>query len=198
MSIGIEGPWENPARLGFVDGGVKIDFQVLPLEHLDELHERGYEVLLDLDGRAARLPAAKGTAPQGELPDAQEFREHCEEFWFELAHIPRYLTRGELWVAKSHGWEAKQLLLTMVEWHAVTRFGAGHDTWYGGSKMRTWAAPGVWERLDALFGGFQADDALRAARATAELARDVAKGNGFTYPEEADRAFRNYLPSDAS
>ncbi|SDM29785.1 aminoglycoside 6-adenylyltransferase [Allokutzneria albata] len=199
-SVGLDGPWDNPARLVVFDGGQKIDFQIVPVdrlallaEELDELHERGYEILLDLDGAAARLPAASGSGPEGELPDEQEFREHCEEFWFELAHIPRYVARGDLWVAKSRDWETKELLLTMVEWHALSHFGPDHDTWHNGIRMREWAAPGVWERMDALFTGFAPEDILHTASATgalfADLARDVAHRHGFTYPEAASRAF---------
>lgn len=39
--------------------------------------------------------------------------------------------RGELWMA---GYvcepQMKTLLLRMLEWHARTKHGAGHDTWY--------------------------------------------------------------------
>ncbi|GAA4023726.1 aminoglycoside 6-adenylyltransferase [Allokutzneria multivorans] len=197
--VGLDGPWDNPARLVIFEGGAKVDFQVVPVarlheltDELDDLHERGYEVLLDLDGTAARLPAASG-APENELPDEREFREHCEEFWFELGHIPRYVARGELWVAKLRDAGTKELLLTMIEWHALSHFGLDHDVWHNGVRMREWAAPGVWDRVDALFSGFVPEDVLRAASATGalftELARDVARRNGFTYPEAAEQAF---------
>ncbi|GAA0415929.1 aminoglycoside 6-adenylyltransferase [Streptomyces luteireticuli] len=204
VSVGLEGPWDNPARLVFFEDGIKADFQVVPVarllemtaDGLDDLHERGYEVLLDHDGTAARLPAATGTPPAA-LPDAGEFHDLCAEFWFEAAHLPRCLARGELWVAKSRDWTTKELLQSMVEWHALTYHGAGHDVWYGGTRMREWAAPGVWERLPATFGGFTAEDILRGARATAdlfaELAGEVAAAHGFPYPDRAERAVRPML-----
>ncbi|GHF46284.1 aminoglycoside 6-adenylyltransferase [Streptomyces morookaense] len=205
VSVGLEGPWDNPARLVFFEDGVKADFQVLPVSRLaemaavglDEVHVRGYEVLFERDGAAAGLPAAPGGPPAAELPDAREFHELCAEFWFETAHLPRCLARGELWVAKSRDWTAKELLQTMIEWHALTRHGAEHDVWYGGTRMRRWAAPGVWDRLPETFGGFTAEDILRGARATAdlfaELAREVAGTYGFPYPEKAERAIRPAL-----
>ncbi|MCC2279931.1 aminoglycoside 6-adenylyltransferase [Streptomyces sp. ET3-23] len=205
VSVGLEGPWDNPARLVFFEDGVKADFQVLPVSRLaemaaaglDEVHVRGYEVLFEHDGAAAALPAAPGGPPAAELPDAREFHELCAEFWFEMAHLPRCLARGELWVAKSRDWTAKELLQTMIEWHALTRHGAEHDVWYGGTRMRRWAAPGVWDRLPETFGGFTAEDILRGARATAdlfaELAKEVAGTHGFPYPEKAERAIRPAL-----
>ncbi|GHF47981.1 aminoglycoside 6-adenylyltransferase [Streptomyces mashuensis] len=204
VSVGLEGPWENPARLVLFEDGVKADFQVVPLdrlalmaeEGLDDLHERGYEVLHDPDGAAALLPAPTGK-PRAELPDADEFADLCAEFWFEIAHLPGCLARGELWVAMSRDRTTKELLETVIEWHALTRHGTGHDVWYGGRRMRQWAAPGVWERLPDTFAGFTAEDILRGARATAalfaELAREVAAEHGFPYPEKAEHAVRAAL-----
>ncbi|MGA4837634.1 aminoglycoside 6-adenylyltransferase [Streptomyces sp. G45] len=204
VQVGLEGPWENPARLVLFEGGVKVDFQVVPVdrlaklaaEGLDDLHERGYEVLWDRDGAAASLPAATGTVA-AEPPDAEAFAELCAEFWFEVAHLPRCLARGELWVAKSRDWTTKELLECLIEWHALTVRGADLDVWYGGTRMRGWAAPGVWDSLPDTFGGFTEEDALRAARATADLfarlAKEVAEAHGFPYPHEAERAIRPTL-----
>lgn len=204
VQVGLEGPWENPARLVFFEGGVKVDFQVVPVgrlakmatEGLDDLHERGYEVLWDREGATAGLPGPTGTVP-AELPDAEEFEELCAEFWFEVAHLPVCLARGELWVAKSRDWTTKELLECMIEWHALTRRGAAQDVWYAGTRMRRWAAPGVWESLPETFGDFTADGTLRAARATADLfarlAREVAGAHGFPYPDKAERAIRPTL-----
>ncbi|WP_037684654.1 aminoglycoside 6-adenylyltransferase [Streptomyces aureocirculatus] len=204
VQVGLDGPYENPARLVFFEGGVKVDFQVVPVERLellaaeglDDLHERGYEVLWDREGAAAALPRATGSV-RAELPDAEEFEDLCAEFWFEVAHLPRYLARGELWVAKSRDWTTKELLECMIEWHALSRKGADHDVWYGGTRMRRWTDPDVWESLPRIFGGFAADDALRAARATADLfsrlAREVADAHGFSYPEKAENVIRPTL-----
>ncbi|MGW4841237.1 aminoglycoside 6-adenylyltransferase [Nocardia brasiliensis] len=202
VNIELAGPYDNPAHLVFFDGGVKADFQILPVDllgefaadGLDELHERGYQVLFDRDGIAARLPAATGASPVVELPDQQEFTAHCAEFWFEIAHLPRYLARADHWVVRSRDQETKDLLLTMIEWHAVTHHGAGHDVWHGGTKMRDWAAPGVWQRVEAIFA---IGDPLRQAQATAdlfaELARAVAASRDLDYPAAAEKAVRPYL-----
>ncbi|WP_206055249.1 aminoglycoside 6-adenylyltransferase [Nocardia sp. CS682] len=207
VNVELAGPYDNPAHLVFFEGGVKVDFQVVPVQRLgemvegglDELHERGYQVLFDRDGSAAGLPAATGSAPVGELPDQEEFGALCSEFWFEIAHLPRYSARGELWVVKSRDWETKELLLTMIEWHAISRHGSGHDVWHAGTKMRQWAAQGVWERVEGIFA---IGDPLRQAQATAdlfgELAREVATAGGLDYPEKAEKTIRpslDQLPS---
>ncbi|MBG0831734.1 aminoglycoside 6-adenylyltransferase [Planomonospora sp. ID67723] len=202
VNIELEGPYDNPAHLVFFEGGVKVDFQVVPMSllenmidgGLDELHQRGYQVLFDRDGIAARLPAATRSAPLTEAPGEEEFRETCAEFWFEIAHLPRYLARGDLWVVRARDWETKELLLSMIEWHAVTHYGPGHDVWHIGTKMRDWAAPGVWERVEKVLG---IHDPLRQAQETADLfgdlARDVAEAYGFAYPQDAEHAIRSYI-----
>ncbi|MFI5779940.1 aminoglycoside 6-adenylyltransferase [Nocardia sp. NPDC051570] len=202
VNVELEGPYDNPAHLVFFADGTKADFQVLPGElltelaeaGLDELHERGYQVLFDREGATAALPAATGAAPRAELPDAEGFRAHCGEFWFEIAHLPRYLARGELWVVQSRAWETKELLLTAIEWHALAQHGDGHDVWHGGTRMREWAAPGVWERVEAMFAIV---DSLAQARAAAdlfaELTREIAKAYGFRYPEAWEREIRPRL-----
>ncbi|MCM6774022.1 aminoglycoside 6-adenylyltransferase [Nocardia sp. CDC159] len=202
VNIELDGPYDNPAHLVFFADGSKADFQVLPVDllgqltadGLDELHERGYQVLYERDGVTAGLPAATGGAPEAELPDETEFREHCAEFWFEIAHVPRYLARGELWVVRARDWETKELLLTAIEWHALAHYGAGHDVWHNGTKMREWAAPGVFARVEAMFA---IEDPLRQARAAAdlfaELSRAIAEACGFRYPEDLERAIRPVL-----
>ncbi|MBP2478857.1 aminoglycoside 6-adenylyltransferase [Crossiella equi] len=195
VSVGLEGPYRNPARLVLFTSGEKADFQLLPLARLDELaaglddlHSRGYQVLHDPEGLAARLPAPEGPIPP-EPPTEEEFQELCAEFWFELAHLPRYLARGELWVVKSRDATCKQLLETVIEWYA--RALGADDTWHGGTRMRTWA-PEVWPRLAALFGSFDAEGARAAAHATgelfAELSRAVARAHGFSYRAEPELA----------
>ncbi|QIS05769.1 aminoglycoside adenylyltransferase [Nocardia brasiliensis] len=202
VNIELDGPYDNPAHLVFFAGGHKADFQILPVDllsefaanGLDDLHQRGYQVLFDRDGTAAGLPIATGASPVVELPDQQEFAAHCAEFWFEIAHLPRYSARGEHWVVRSRDQETKELLLSMIEWHAVAHYGAGHDVWHGGTKMRDWAAPGVWQRVEEILA---IGDPLRQARATAdlfaELAVAVAAAAGLDYPEAAAQAVRPYL-----
>jgi aminoglycoside 6-adenylyltransferase len=189
-------------RLVFFERGEKVDFQILPLavlerlaaEGLDDLHQRGYRVLLDRSGRAARLPPSLATPPQREPPTEAEFLATCTEFWFEAAHIPRCLARGELWVAKHRDWTMKQRLLDVLEWHAAAE---GHDVWHLGTRMRRWSSDANWGRLQDAFGRFDPEDAFAALQATADLfadvSRAVARTHGFRHPEEMEAAIRAYV-----
>lgn len=180
-------------RLAVFAGGMKIDFAFAPTTVLEEmvteqklnsLYERGYRVLLDKDGLAARLPRATHRPPIGRSPT-------------EASHVPKLLQRNELWVVKTRDWTMKLLLLKMIEWHAIATRGESYDVWHIGSRMEKWAAPQVWERLHAAFGRFDAGDAWPTLLATASLFRDLAietgQKLGHRYPHDVDRSISGYL-----
>ena len=193
-------------RLVVFADAVKVDFSFAPLELLDEavetqtltpLYERGYRVLVDKDGLAARLREPGFRPPARALPTEAELRASAEEFWFEASHIPKLLRRNELWVVKLRDWIMKQRLLEMIEWHALAASDGERDVWHIGTRMAEWAEPGVWERLHEAFGGFGADGAWRALLATtslySDLGRETAARLGYAYPVEADEAITSYI-----
>ena len=153
---------------------------------LDHLYERGYRVLLDKDGLTAGLPRPTGASPRKASPTAAEFEATVTEFWFEAAHMPTYLTRADLWVVKFRDWTMKELLLRMLEWHAVLTRGPETDVWYIGTKMKRWVDEATWEELEGVFGRFDAPDSVRALEASMRLFRrlthGVAERLGFAVP----------------
>ena len=196
----------HETRLVFYDGGVKVDFSLCGRERvstmvesktLDGLYERGYRVLLDKDGIAATLPAATGAFPTKELPGQADFAATVEEFWFEAAHIPRYILRGELWVVKFRDWTMKELLLRMLEWHAIARGDGPIDTWHIGTHMAAWVDDETQRELGAIFGAFDARSSWTALLATTSLFRrlatETAAATGLRYPIEADEGVSGYI-----
>jgi aminoglycoside 6-adenylyltransferase len=186
-------------RLVFFTDGVKVDFQIRRADHLDaiaagstedEVWGRGFRFLIDKVG-ARSAKALCFSTPPNEPVTADDFRRVVNEFWFEAAHIPRYLLRGELWVVKLRDWTMKTDLLKMIEWHARATQGDQVDVWYIGTKMRNWAEAEVWDDVHHVFGRFDRADSWRALLATVQLfdriARDVAKADGFEYPVAAER-----------
>jgi aminoglycoside 6-adenylyltransferase len=193
-------------RLVVFAEAVKVDFSFAPPDLLEDmvaarklspLYERGYRVLLDRDGLAARLPEPSGRPTGRTLPTEAELRAAVEEFWFEASHIPKLLKRGELWVVKQRDWAMKELLLQMIEWHALAASGGKRDVWHIGTRMAEWAQPGVWERLHEAFGGFGAAESRRALLATtalySDLGRETAAALGHAYPAEVDAAISAYV-----
>ncbi len=168
-----------PTRLVFYDDGTKVDFTLaisarvseMIVGGLDDLYQRGYRVLLDKDALTDALPAATGAFPIARRPSPEEFAAVVTEFWFEAAHIPRYILRDEPWVVKFRDWTMKQLLLRMLEWHAITRTAEPVDVWHIGSHSGSWIDEETRDDLREIFGAFDAASSWRALLATTSLFR---------------------------
>ncbi len=196
----------HETRLVFYEGGMKVDFSICGRERvgvmveshaLTRLYERGYRVLLDKDGMTGRLPAATGSFMPNELPAQAAFAAVVEEFWFEAAHIPRYILRGELWVVKFRDWTMKQLLLKMLEWHAIARSEQPVDVWHIGTHMQDWVDEATRAEMRTSFGAFDAGSSWRALLATMALFRRLAPETAaaleLRYPAEADDGVSGYI-----
>ena len=197
----------HPTRLCFFEGGVKADFTIVPAvalermverQSLSDLWQRGYRVLFDRTGLATRLPIPSLERPVTPPATEHDYLDTHTVFWFEAAHIPRYLLREELWVVKFRDFTMKQALLKMLEWHA-TATGDDPDVWHIGTNAKTWTSPAVWERLHETFARFDAADSWRALLATLSLfhdvSGDVAACYGFPYPRRMDDAITSYVRS---
>jgi aminoglycoside 6-adenylyltransferase len=199
---------EYPTRLVFYEGGTKVDFtlastkrltDMIQNRRLDGLYERGYRVIIDKRGITKDLPAPSGQFPIVTGPTQAEFTAAVEEFWFEAAHIPRYLSRNELWVTKFRDWTIKENLLKMLEWHAIVTRKEPIDVWYIGSHMEEWVDPEIWRELRSVFSHFDPKDSWRGLLATINvfrrLATETANRAGLDYPNEIDRCVTGYIKS---
>ena len=171
-----------PTRLIIFDDGRKVDFSILPVSALEEavatqgltdLYRQGYLTLVDKHGLAARLPPPSYSPAVRHIPTEAEFRLTVQEFWFEAWHIPKYLSRGDLWVVKHRDWTMKQLLLRMLEWRAIAENGTGVDVGQIGLHMKEWTPAQMWDRLCEVFARFDGADSRRALLATVALFRTL-------------------------
>jgi len=202
-----------PVRLVFYEGGEKVDFQIRPVSEFQALAvagridedvyaradvwARGYRVLRDRDGIASSLPRVSAPARSRPRPTEGEYLAANTEFWFEAAHIPRYLMREELWIVQARGWTMKEMLLQMIEWHAIAISEEDTDVWYDGTKMKQWVTADQWATLRHVFGRFDRADSWRALLATMglfrETSREVARSYDFHYPLEQDEHISAYV-----
>ncbi|AUX73396.1 aminoglycoside 6-adenylyltransferase [Erwinia pyrifoliae DSM 12163] len=203
LHLDAEDDQQWPTRLVIFEGRTKVDFTLAGLSRLtrmaadnqlDPLYQRGYRLVMDKDNLAQRLPAAILTGSTRTIPTEAHFCQRVEEFWFEAFHVPGYLARNELFLVKQRDWTMKELLLEMIEWHALVDSGGLTDVWHGGKGMRGWAGEEIWLQLDQTFGHFDAEDAWRAYGATttlyARLAREVAGIKEWVYPDRVEKLLR--------
>ncbi len=156
------------------------------------LFGRGFRVILDKEGFAAKLPdllAAHTAAPSPPTP--AEFLQVINRFWFLADRTARKLRRGELGVAMSYHYGLMQgSLFPMIEWHARATHGWDYDTWHGGHFLEEWADPRAVEGLRGAFAHYDQEDLWRALLATMDvfrwLAMETAERLSYPYPTRAD------------
>ena len=183
------------------DGGLDVDFALLPLESIHQialegadpaaadLFHRGVRMLLDKDGLVPD-PAVIAAAWQSPSPPVEaEFQEVVNNFWYHTVWTAKHLRRGELWWAKECcDGHLKGLLRRMLEWHVRARHGPGHDTWLRGRFLEEWADPRAVGALPDIYAHYVEADIWRALSATMDLFRWVG--------EETGRSLGYSLPKD--
>ena len=195
------GPDISLERRVLFDGGLDVDFALMPLEMIQAMLEkgvdpgtadifrRGVRVVLDKDNL---LPdpdrfAAAWQPPQP--PGEGQFLQVVNDFWYHTVWTAKHVRRGELWWGKSccDGY-LKNLLLPMLEWHAHARRGAAHDTWLRGRFLEEWADPRALRQLPEAFAHYDEADTWRALAVTMDLFRwvslETAQLLGFSYPTD--------------
>lgn len=196
--------WDDemiPTRLVIFKDGVKVDFSFVGVHKLVEPASGGfdsnYEILVDKDGDADRMPKPALRKQSGVPPGEKDFLRLVNEFWFEAYHVAKYLKREELWLAKSRDWATKELLLKMMEWHAQGKHQWNHDTAYMGKRMKSWVEESTWKALHQTFAHFDADDSWNGLLSTIKLFRQlataVAENLGLGYPVEMDRKISEFI-----
>lgn len=187
----VDGDVTIATRLVIFEGGVKVDFAFYPASVVSCGVGAGlaHRILLDKDGGGCSEAMATPPSIQPAPPDEMEFRRIVEEFWFEAYHVAKYLTRDELWLAKSRDWATKRFLWRMIEWHEQIVRGHAPDALSEGRRASVSAD--TWTTLYGTFSGFGREESWSAMLATTRLfqrlSADVAATLGFADPAETDR-----------
>ncbi|MFD6198804.1 aminoglycoside 6-adenylyltransferase [Mycobacteriaceae bacterium NPDC060252] len=163
-------------RLIYYAGG-KLDFTLIPAEDLaDMAHDRPFQVLVDKDGQAPDPTAV--SAPQGELPDQEEFEESVHWGYAAALMCAKAVVRDELWSAKLRDQDLKEELLRIIEWDHRVRYGTAHDTRYLGTRMNSWMDADIRDEVEGCWAHFDADDTVNALRRTVDLFARLSERTG--------------------
>lgn len=197
------------------EGGLKVDFVLVaipnkgePLSLAEMIYEspyrfvfqRGVRVLFDRQDSAE--PAMEKFILDSTWldPSEEEFCGNVERLFLSAMRTVRLLKRGELWQAHHHfNCELKNLLLSMLEWHARRVYRPGKDTWYTGRYLSEWADPRAIAAIPATSAPYDESDQWRALISTLELyrwlARETAGALAYTYPEQLDQQLSGWIRS---
>jgi aminoglycoside 6-adenylyltransferase len=181
--------------------GLKIDFRLWPVALLRQVAaapalppelDAGYRVLLDKDGLTAGLAAPTYRAYIPARPTAAEFATFVEEFFSDVPYVVKCLRRGDLLPVKwALDYDMKHVYLRrLLEW----RVEVDHDWALPlpalGNGLRARLPPTIWAALEATYAGADlaanADALFGTLALFSQVAREVAAGLGYGYPQELE------------
>lgn len=187
-------------RLALFSGGLQADFVIKSDHELIKIQEgripegfkRGFRIIVDKDGCLSQIEASVHTqlsSIKSEPIPHEEFLQVVNMFWFASMYVAKQILRSELWIAKARDTDLKQLLLKMLEWHAVA-VNQKQDIWHAGKFMNEWVEADVLAQLDHVFGRFNQEDSWTALISTMNLFRtlsvETAEKLSIEYPDELD------------
>lgn len=194
----------------FMDGN-RIDLTLIPAEKMDELLEPDSMsvLLLDKDGLIGYLPPASDRDYLIRKPDAQEFADLCNEFWWITMNISKGLWRRELTYAMfMHEQINRNVMITMLEWKVGIAADFAKSAGKAGKYLPDFLPAEDWEQFEATYSDADFNHIWEVLFTMCSLFRktavEVAEKLGFEYPFEDDKrvtAFLKHvrsLPADAS
>ncbi len=185
-----------------------VDFAIVPLQKaqailgitsdhedqagLSNLLGRGFRVLLDKDGMLRGLISSSLSADKHVQvkPTEEGFLAIVNDFLYHAVFAAKHLRRGELWwtVTCLDGY-MQDLLLRIIEWHAISTKGEKRDTWFRGRFLEEWADAKALKGLHQAFAHYDVTDVKRALLASISLFRDLATETAanmnYPYPGDA-------------
>lgn len=198
-----------PYLMQFMDGN-RIDLTLIPAERMDELLEPDSLsiLLLDKDGLIGAMPPASDRDYHIRKPDAREFADLCNEFWWITMNISKGLWRQELTYAMfMHEQINRNVLITMLEWKSGIAADFKISAGKAGKYLSVLLPAGDWEQFQSTYSDANIDNIWDALFTMCSLFRntavEVAERLGIEYPFEDDKrvtAFLSHvhdLPSNA-
>lgn len=195
-----------PYRLVWFRGGIKVDFQFLPVDcfytmintgELPAEYLRGYHIVLDKDALFRDLAPSPRICPQPPPPTGDSLAETINEFWFEAIHVAQFIRRREFWVVKHRDWTMKSNLLRLLEWHAQCTSKDPINTRQLGRRIHSWADEETTGAFKAIWGSWEAQSLWQALFAQLALFQrltlELSQALGYAYEDKAHQEISNYI-----
>lgn len=192
----------------FVDGN-RIDLTLFPQDSLERMARDSLSVLLlDKDGVVAPFDPPHDGDYLPSPPDAKQFADCCNEFWWVATYVAKGLWRDEITYAKYMQDQVVRVqLMQMLAWYIGVKTGFTRSPGKYGKRFRTYLEPEVWAALLQSYADADIDRTWDSLFVMAGLFRQVAQAVathfGYTYPQgDDDRVSAHlvhvrWLPKDA-
>ncbi|HLO16007.1 MAG TPA: aminoglycoside 6-adenylyltransferase [Anaerolineales bacterium] len=199
---------EKFANVTQYSDGLKIDFTFWPVELLRKIVQAsalqaeldaGYRILLDKDHLTDKIqpPTYKAYIPV--CPTNELYQTTINDFFSDPPYVAKCLLRGELLPAKwCLDYDMKHVYLrSMLEWLMGIKHNWSLSAGALGKGLKRKLPPEIWSQLEDTYVGADTADNWEALFRTMSLFRQVAievgKGLGYTYPTELDQRVTEFV-----
>lgn len=199
---------ERSAYVVQYENGLKIDFNLWPVELLQQVTSKGglppefdagYKILVDKDQLATALTSPTYAAYIPTPPTEAQYMELIEGFFLDTTYVAKFLWRDDVMAAKhilDHSLKQEHLR-PMLEWHVEINHHWSLKPGPYGRRLKQYVRPDFWAELECTYTGAGLEENWKALFATIALMRRVAtevgEQLGYTYPQELERRVIDYL-----
>ena len=202
------GEYTRSAYVVQYENGLKLDFNLWPVELLQKISDSGtltpefdagYKVLVDKDALTVELKPARYSAYIPTPPTETHYLELIEGFFLDTTYVAKFLWRDDMMAAK-HLLDnsLKQAhLRPMLEWHAEIDHHWKLKPGPYGRRLKQHVRPELWSDLQGTYTGTDSNENWEALFQTIALMRRVATEVGehlnYSYPADLERRVVDYL-----
>ena len=199
---------ERSAYVVQYENGLKIDFNLWPVELLQQVTSKGglppefdagYKILVDKDQLATALTSPTYAAYIPTPPTEAQYMELIEGFFLDTTYVAKFLWRDDVMAAKhilDHSLKQEHLR-PMLEWHVEINHHWSLKPGPYGRRLKQYVRPDFWAELECTYTGAGLEENWEALFGTIALMRRVAtevgEQLGYTYPQELERRVIDYL-----
>lgn len=192
--------FRNRERIDFSFWSLKTLAEIVKGEKIYESYRNGFQVLVDKDNLAQKLPSPDGKGFAVCQPRHEQFLQVIYDFWFEAYCVARYLSRKDLWYAKLiENRFIKDHLFQMALWN----HGAEND-WKPdpilhteGKGFEKWASMELIEDISSCFSTYDVEETwkslLKMVGVFNRLARQTSRLIRIEYPNRVEKDVLEYL-----
>lgn len=189
-------------RLILFKDGVRIDFQITDVKHIDpNAYDNGYRVLIDKDALTANLNQPTFSEYIIRKPSRQEYETLVHEFWWDATYVPKYLWRDELPFAKYMFDKVVRYsyLQRLLEWYIGQQHGWTVSTGLYGKCFKRYLDAETWTELESTYARSDIKENwvafFRMVDLFRKLATEVGAQLGYEYPIDLDDEVTKYYSS---
>ena len=190
--------YKNGMRIDFSLWSVEFFSHIKNLEKLPDFLNIGYRIILDNRTISKDFKKPEFRGYKTKKPEKEEYKKNTNDFWWDLIYVAKALKRDEVYFSKFMMEKIQfELVLRMVEWYIAMTEKWVINPGKSGRHLKKLLPENEWHQLSSTFTGMDKKDNWRCLFGMADFYRKIAKrvadGLKFVYPDETDKGVMKYI-----